>query len=240
MGDEALTWVHSRDRGNEDVGRKYGMQSNGTMAPPVSKGMQVRHVYLMAGVCLMAGLAIGYLVRAWRMPAPPVQARVVMPHPPMSGRRPSLEELKAMADKQVAPIVEKLKADPNNTDLLVKAGGIYHSAHQYQQAAAYYDRAAVAKPSDVAIRTKLAASLFRMGAVDNAIDQLNQALGYDPKDANSLFNLGLIEWQGKQDGKSALAAWQKLLKTNPQLSPDRKATVEKMIAEVKAHALHGE
>jgi cytochrome c-type biogenesis protein CcmH/NrfG len=216
------------------------MQSNGTMAPPVSRGMQLRHVYLMAGVCLMAGLAIGYLARAWRMPAQPVQARVVMPHPPMSGRRPSLEELKAMADKQAAPLVEKLKTDPNNTDLLVQAGGIYHSAHQFQQAATYYDRAAVAKPSDVAIRSKLASSLFRMGAVDKAIDQLNQALSYDPKDANSLFNLGLIQWQGKQDGKSALAAWQKLLKTNPQLSPDRKATVEKMIAEVKAHALKGE
>jgi len=216
------------------------MRSIEAMAPPAGRGIQVRHVYLMAALCLMAGLAIGYLARAWRMPTPPVQARVVMPHPPMSGRRPSLEEMKAMADKQAAPLVEKLKADPKNTDLLVQAGGIYHSAHQYQQAAAYYDRAAAAKPSDVAIRTKLAASLFRMGAVDNAIDQLNQALSYDPKDANSLFNLGLIEWQGKQDGKSALAAWQKLLKTNPQLSPERKATVEKLISEVKAHRHQGE
>jgi cytochrome c-type biogenesis protein CcmH/NrfG len=201
--------------------------------------MQARHVYLMAAVCLVAGLAIGYLVRGWRMPAAPVQARAVMPHPPMSGRRPSLEEMKAMADKQAAPLLEKLKADPNNADLLVQVGGIYHGAHLFNQAAAYYDRAVAAKPNDVAIRTKLAASLFRMGAVDNAIDQLNQALTHDPKDANSLFNLGLIEWQGKQDSKSALAAWQKLLKTNPQLSPDRKATVEKLIAEVKAHARQG-
>ena len=215
------------------------MQSNETMAPTASSGLQARHVYLMAAVCLVAGLAIGYLARAWRMPAQPVQARVVMPHPPLSGRRPSLEEMKAMADKQAGPLVEKLKADPKNTDLLVQVGGIYHSAHQFQQAAAYYDRAAAAKPSDVAIRTKLAASLFRMGAVDNAIDQLNQALSYDPKDVNSLFNLGLIQGEGKQDSKGALATWQKLLKTNPQLSPDRKATVEKMIAEVKAHANQG-
>jgi cytochrome c-type biogenesis protein CcmH/NrfG len=193
----------------------------------------------MAAVCLVAGLAIGYLVKGWRMPAQPVQARVVAPHPPMGGRRPSLEELKAMADKQAAPLLEKLKADPKNTDLLVQVGGIYHGAHLFNQAAAYYDRAVATKPNDVAIRTKLAASLFRMGAADNAIDQLKQALTYDPKDANSLFNLGLIEWQGKQDSKSALAAWQKLLKTNPQLSPDRKAMVEKMIAEVKAHAQQG-
>jgi cytochrome c-type biogenesis protein CcmH/NrfG len=216
------------------------MQSNEAIAPPMSRGLQARHVYLMAALCLMAGLAIGYLVRAWRMPAVPVQARVVMPHPPMTGRRPSLEEMKAMADKQAAPLLAKLDKDPKNADLLVQVGGIYHSAHQFNQAAAYYDRAVAAKPSDVAIRTKLAASLFRMGAVDNAIDQLNQALTYDPKDANSLFNLGLIQWEGKQDSKSALATWQKLLKTNPQLSPDRRTTVEKMITEAKAHAHQGQ
>ena len=211
------------------------MQSNETMAPPVNRGLQARHVYLMAALCLIAGLAIGYLVRAWRMPATPVQARVVMPHPPLTGRRPSLEEMKAMADKQAAPLLAKLDHDDKNTDLLVQVGGIYHGAHLYKQAASYYDRAVAVKPSDVAIRTKLAASLFRMGDIDNAIAQLNQALTYDPKDANSLFNLGLIQWQGKLDGKSAMATWQKLLKTNPQLSPDRKATVEKLIAEVKAH-----
>ena len=216
------------------------MQSTETMAPRAGRRMQAKHVYLMAAACLIAGLPIGYAVRAWRRPTPPVQARVVMPHPAMNGRRPSLEELKAMADKQAAPLVAKLDKDPKNTDLLVQVGGIYHSAHQFKEAAAYYDRAVAAKPNDVAIRTKLAASLYRMGAVDNAIDQLNQALTYDPKDANSLFNLGLIEWEGKQDGKSALATWQKLLKSNPQLSPDRKAAVEKMIAAVKAHAQQGQ
>jgi cytochrome c-type biogenesis protein CcmH/NrfG len=216
------------------------MQSNATMVPPVNRGLQARHVYLMAAVCLVAGLAVGYLVRGWRMPSPAVQAHAVMPHPPMSGRRPSLEELKAMVDKQAAPLLEKLSKDPNNTDLLVQVGALYHSVHQYPQAVTYYDRAAAAKPADVSIRTKLAASLFRMGDADRAIDQLNQALTYDPKDANSLFNLGLIEWQGKQDGKSALAAWQKLLKTNPQLDPARKATVDKLIAEVKAHGKQGE
>jgi cytochrome c-type biogenesis protein CcmH/NrfG len=168
------------------------------------------------------------------MPAPPVQARTVMPHPPLSGRRPSLEEMKQMADKQAAPILAKLDKEPNNTDLLVQAGGIYHGAHQFKEAAAFYDRAVAAKPSDVAIRSKLAASLFRMGAVDNAIDQLHEALRYSPTDANSLFNLGMIEWQGKQDAKSALAAWQKLLKTNPQLSVEQRVQVEHLMAQVKA------
>ena len=38
--------------------------------------------------------------------------------------------------------------------------------------------------------------------------------------------------QGKSDGKGAVAAWQRLLKSNPQLSADRKAQVQKLMADV--------
>jgi cytochrome c-type biogenesis protein CcmH/NrfG len=145
---------------------------------------------------------------------------------------PSLQEMKQMADKQAAPLLEKLKTDPNNGALLVQVGGIYHSTHQFAEAVAYYGKAVQAEPKNVDFRTKLAISLYRGGDVDRAIVQLNQALSIDPKDANALFNLGMIRLQGKQDGKGALAAWQKLLKSNPQLSPDRKAAVLKLMADV--------
>ncbi len=145
---------------------------------------------------------------------------------------PSLGEMKRMADRQAAPLLEKLKHDPDNSALLMQVGTIYHSTHQFKEAATYYGKAVQADPKNVVDRTKLAASLYRSGDVDGAIAQLNKALTYDPKDANSLFNLGMIKLQGKQDGKGALAAWQQLLKTNPQLSADGKATVEKLMADV--------
>jgi cytochrome c-type biogenesis protein CcmH/NrfG len=145
---------------------------------------------------------------------------------------PSMEEMKGMADKQAAPLIEKLKSDPDNSSLLVQVGAIYHSTHQFKEAAGYYGRASQVDPKNVAIRTKLASSLYRGGDVDRAIAQLNQGLAYDPKDANALFDLGMIRLHGKQDGKGALAAWQQLLKTNPELSADRKAMVQKLMADV--------
>jgi len=151
----------------------------------------------------------------------------------MRGRRmPTLAEMKQMADTQAAPLLEKLKGDPNNSDLLSQVGTVYHTTHQFAQAAVYYNRAVQADPKNVAIRTKLASSLYRNDDVDGAIKQLNQGLSYDPKDANALFDLGIIKLHGKQDGKGALAAWQQLLKSNPQLGADRKATVQKLIAAV--------
>jgi len=146
---------------------------------------------------------------------------------------PTIEQMKQMADKKAAPLLEKLKSDRYNSDLLIEVGKIYNSTHQFKEAAGYYDKALQVTPNNVAIRTEMASCLYYSGDVDGAISQLQQSLRYDPKDANSLFNLGMVKWQGKKDGKGALAAWQLLLKSNPQLSADRKATVEKLMADIQ-------
>jgi cytochrome c-type biogenesis protein CcmH/NrfG len=198
---------------------------------------QAKQVYAMSAICLLLGLAIGYLFRGSQSPAPPVpQAGGTQPAAmagAMGGHMPSLEQMKQMADKKAAPLLETLKGDPNNSDLLIQVGNIYKATHQFKEAAGYYDKALQVDPKNVAIRTEMASCLYYNGDVDGAIGQLQQSLHYDPKDANSLFNLGMIKWQGKQDGKGALAAWQELLKSNPQLSADRKAAVQKLMADVQ-------
>jgi cytochrome c-type biogenesis protein CcmH/NrfG len=169
---------------------------------------------------------------AGQQPVPAVNAAPPSHLAMGGGRMPSPEELKRMADMQAAPLVEKLKSDPSNTALLIQAGAIYHAALQFREAAAYYGRAVRVDPANAAFRIKLASSLFRGGDVDGAIAQLNRALVDDPKNANALFDLGMIRLRGKKDGKGALADWQRLLKSNPQLSPDRKAAVLKLMADV--------
>ncbi|MGC2638806.1 MAG: tetratricopeptide repeat protein, partial [Acidobacteriaceae bacterium] len=146
----------------------------------------------------------------------------------------TMADMKTMADSQAAPLLAKLKSDPNNVPLLCEVGATYHVAHQFHDAAAYYGKAEELEPGNVVIRTKLASSLFRDGDADGAIAQLNEALKTEPANANALYDLGIIRLQGKGDGRSAVAAWQQLLKTNPQLSADRKAAVSKLMADVMA------
>ena len=196
-----------------------------------------KQVYAMAAVCLMVGLALGYLFRGSRSTAPvlpdagPKSGAVSG----MSGQMPTLEQMKHMADTKAALLLEKLRSDPNNAKLLIQVGTIYKAAHQFKEAADYYDKALKIEPKNVALRTELASCLYYGGKVDEAIQELNQSLRDDPKDANSLFNLGAMKWQGKHDAAGALAAWQQLLKTNPQLSADRKANVQQLIEKAKQH-----
>jgi cytochrome c-type biogenesis protein CcmH/NrfG len=199
---------------------------------------QAKQVYAMAGICLLVGLAVGYLFRGSQSMAAPAQpvanVQPSVPANPMGGgHMPSLEDMKQMADKKAEPLIEKLKSDPNNSSLLIQIGNLYKGTHQFKDAAEYYDKALKIDPKNVAIRTEMASCMYYNGDVDGAISQLQQSLHYDPKDANSLFNLGMVKWQGKQDSKGALAAWKELLKSNPQMSTDRKATVQKLMADVQ-------
>jgi cytochrome c-type biogenesis protein CcmH/NrfG len=43
----------------------------------------------------------------------------------------------------------------------------------------------------------------------------------------------MIRWQGKQDNEGAMEAWQQLLKSNPGLSPERRAKVQKLMADAQ-------
>jgi cytochrome c-type biogenesis protein CcmH/NrfG len=219
--------------------------ANGNVTPgTTSSEWQAQQVYALAAVCLLIGLAVGYLFRGSRSPAPPVRAmQAAAPGAPVPagmgapggmGNQPvSLDQMKHMADKQAEPLLAKLKDDPKNADLMTQVGKIYLSTHQFKEAADYFAKALEVQPKNVPTRTLLASCLYYNGDVDGALQQLGQATTDDPKDANSLFNLGMIRWQGKKDAKGALAAWGQLLRNNPQLEANKKAQVQKLMADLR-------
>lgn len=196
-------------------------------------GWSTGQVYTLAVICLLLGLAVGYLFRGSQGKSaaltPSSQNAALQP----AGDAPSmptLEQMKHMADTKAAPLLEKLKTDPNNAALLVQVGKIYESTHQFKDAATYFGKALEANPKDVPTRTEMASCMYYEGDVDGAITQLQRALQDQPNDANALFNLGIIKWKGKNDSAGAVAAWRELLKSNPNLEPDKKAQVQKLIA----------
>lgn len=198
-----------------------------------------RQGYGMAVGCLLVGLVIGYLFRGSASPHISVaqqSAPTASAEPPQGHPMPTMEQMKAMGDKQAAPLLDKLKADPDNPRLLSQIGTIYKATHQFQEAEHYYRKALKSDPRNAELRGDLAACLYYTGDVEGAIAQLQQSLKNKPNDANSLFNLGVMKWQGKKDANGAIAAWHQLLKSNPKLEATRKTQVEQMIAEVgKGH-----
>jgi len=195
--------------------------------------------YTLAVVCLLAGIAVGWLFRASQSPAsaaPVEAASAAIPGGMGNGTStpPSPEQMKKMADAQAAPLLEKLKSDPNNADLLANVGNIYYDTQQFPTAINYYQQVLKAQPANAGVRTDMATAYWYTGDSDTAIAEFNQALTYEPNKANALFNLGVVEWQGKMDVAKAVATWEKLLATNPTY--EGKDKVEMMIAQAKKHS----
>jgi cytochrome c-type biogenesis protein CcmH/NrfG len=200
-------------------------------------GLLSNTVYGLAATCVAVGLLIGYFLLGNKV-KPNVTSGAGSPSAAAtySGGHPklTLEQMKQMADVQASTLVEKSKVDPKNAALLVEIASVYQSSHQFKEAAEYFRKSLKLDPRNVGARTQLASCLYYSDNIDGALAELNQALKYDPKDANALFNLGMIKYRGKKDNKGAIAAWQQLLKSNPNL--DRKPVVEQLIAEAKTAA----
>lgn len=213
------------------------MDEGANEVPQKSTLWKPAQTYALAAICLVIGLAIGYLVRGSASPAAIASAAPeATTQPPQAATAPhqgmpSLDQMKQMADKQAAPLLAKLKTDPNNADLLNQVGMMYRATHQFKAAIDYYQKALAIDPKNVGARTDMASCMYYLGDVDGALAQLNKSLAYDPKHMGTLVNIGIIKWKGKDDVDGAVAAWQKALKLNP--TPENKELIEHMIGEAK-------
>src|SRR5579863_9768760 len=110
----------------------HGMNNEATMPTASPALLKATQVYIMAFICLLLGLAIGYMMRSSQMAVPNLQASRINPSSPAAGtasnpHRLNLEEMHVMADKKAAPLLEKLKSNPNDSALLVQIGALYHT-----------------------------------------------------------------------------------------------------------------
>jgi len=195
--------------------------------------------YTLAVICLLVGIAGGWFIRGSQSPAPAATETANTSAPAVDNanagaQTPTPAQMQKMAETQAGPLLEKLKADPTNAGLLENIGNIYYDAQQFPTAIDYYQRALKVQPANTGVRTDMATAYWYTGNADTAIAEFQKSLSYEPNKANTLFNLGIVEWQGKMDIDKAVATWQKLLDTNPNY--EGKDKVLELMAQVKKHS----
>ena len=194
--------------------------------------------YTMAIVCLLVGIAGGWFIRGSQSTAAAATSTGISDATSSamggSAAQPTPEQMKKMADVQAAPLLERLKSNPNDPDLLAKVGNIYYDTQQFPAAVDFYRRALALQPSNASIRTDMATAQWYSGNIEAAVTEFNKALAYEPTNPNALFNLGIVQWQGKMDIDSAVETWQRLLDTNPNY--ENKQKVQELMAQAKKHS----
>jgi len=199
--------------------------------------------YVISVICLLVGVAFGYLLRGSAPGATGAPNSAIAQAGGIPGQggmpaanaapQPTPEQLRQMAEEQAQPLLAQLTMDPNNAQLLYKIGNAYYDAQQYPDAAKYYQSSLKINPTATDVRTDLGTAYHLMGQPDLAINEYDEVLKVDSKHANALFNEGMVKWQDKMDLKGAITAWQRLLDTNPDY-PQREK-VQQLIAQAGKH-----
>lgn len=109
----------------------------------------------------------------------------------------------------------RVDKDPNDVEALEAMGNANISLQRFDHATVWYERALKVDPNRHATRTNLALALRFLGKSDEAIAELKRVLAKDPKNADAVYNLGVILLEDKKDEQGAVARWEALIKAHP-------------------------
>jgi tetratricopeptide (TPR) repeat protein len=128
---------------------------------------------------------------------------------------PSTPATVAVDENQLRAYRDILARDPKNLQAAVGAGNLLYDGQRYQEAIGFYEQAFALNPSDINVSTDLGTALWYAGRPDAALAQYQKSLAIDATHGQTLFNMGIVRSDGKQDYAGAVEAWETLLRTNP-------------------------
>lgn len=181
-------------------------------------------------VGLLGGFALAYLyLQLERKPViqPPAASNLPPDHPKLPADHPPIDFA-----KELLALEQLSRESPQNAEYKTRIGNIYYDMGQYQKAIAAYEQSLALSPQNPSVETDLATSLHYAGDHDKALVVLEKVLKYSPNFAQALFNKGVVLQNGRKDLKGAIAAWEELLRVQPDL-PQR-ADLEKRVRDLKA------
>jgi tetratricopeptide (TPR) repeat protein len=200
-------------------------------APDRSGLWTTREAYLLAMVCLFVGVVVGYFLRGSAAPSQSTAMGGGGAQPAAPAQTQSLQS-PASLNPTVQPMLDALKADPRNFEVLVNLGNTYYDHQFYDEAIKYYERALDVRPNDVNVRTDMGTAYWYNGQPQRAVEEFQKSLAQNPNHAQTLFNMGIVKSEGLHDNAGAIAAWEKLLKTNPDYP--QKDRVQQLLQKARA------
>lgn len=124
-----------------------------------------------------------------------------------------------------------ISKDPKNLDAIVGLGNLYFDSGRSEMAIEMYQKALEINPDDANVRTDMGTMYRRIGNFDKAIEAFKKSASVDAKHEQARFNLGVTLYYDKHDLKGAAAAWEDLLKVNPN-HPEVE-NIKRVISEAK-------
>jgi cytochrome c-type biogenesis protein CcmH/NrfG len=209
-------------------------QAKGTM----TKGtVKTENLILCVLIALVVGFVGGVFFSIYRSPSiapsptapgsmpPPGQQQASGPLPLTPQKRAEIEGLKAMAAKT-----------PDNPEVWIQLGDLCFDTGQPAEAIEAYNKALAIAPDNANVLTDLGVMYRRNKQPKKAVESFDRAIQVDPNHEIARFNKGIVLLHDLNDLPGALAAWQELVKINPNAKAPNGQTVKALIAQFNRKA----
>ena len=128
-------------------------------------------------------------------------------------RQPVETEATAQMREQLE---NQLASDPTNFQVLVQMGNLHFDSENFTGAAEYYRQALEVSPDNVNISTDLGTALYYSNRIAEAVVAFERSLSIAPNHPQSLFNMGVVLLEERNDTEGAIRLWQRLVDANPE------------------------
>lgn len=173
--------------------------------------MRNRFDWLSAVAGALFGLMAGYVIGAGR-PAVMMPAGIAA----TAAGSSTFDHDHGVTAAQIQALHERITREPGNPQVQIDLGNLLYDGGRYQEAIGHYQKALELDPKNVSVSTDLGTALWYTGRPDEALAQFQKSLAIDPKHPQTLFNIGIVRMEGKQDRAGAIDAWERLLAANPR------------------------
>lgn len=109
---------------------------------------------------------------------------------------------------------EEIAANPNNFQALVQMGNMNFDSQNYLLSTEYYSRALELRPDNVSVSTDLGTALYYADQIEAALAAFERSLSINPSHPQTLFNMGVILLEERNDKDGAIELWERLIQTN--------------------------
>ncbi len=128
-------------------------------------------------------------------------------------------------------------ANPEDFQSWVHLGHLYFDTNQYDKAIAAYTTSLKYHSGDADLLTDLGVMHRRSGRPEVAIEWFEKAQAMDQIHQPSRFNEGIVRFYDLKDPEGAIAAWEELLKVNPDAAAGSGQKIKDIVDEVKSGKL---
>lgn len=178
---------------------------------------------ITALVFLCVGFVAGYVFKSQTTPAgadaqPDVAAAQAQSPASASTNASALPPGHPSIDTspEVQAMEQEVASHPQDPGPPLKLANFLYDQGSFQQAITWYEKAVALDPRDVDASTDLGTCYFDVGRPDDALRQFQHSLSVQPGHQPTLFNVIVVNMEGKHDYKAAQKAYDALYRLNPQ------------------------